>query len=117
MKKFYSFFLSVLLILPSIVSFAHHIFEEHKACTEVDVHFHKAENECSICFVLNNTENNIDFYLEDKLHESEYINFHPLTNKATVTINSSKFIKFMIENKKKIHIFSSSSEKIVRTYE
>ena len=30
MKKFYSFFLSVLLILPSIISFAHHIFEEHK---------------------------------------------------------------------------------------
>ena len=67
--------------------------------------------------LLNNTENNIDFYLEDKLHDSEYINFHPLTNKATVTINSSKFIEFMIESKKKIHIFSSSNETIVKTYE
>ena len=56
--------------------------------------------------LLNNIENNIDFYLEDKLHESEYINFHPLTNKATVTIKSKEFIEFMIENKK-IHIFSS----------
>jgi len=63
-KKFYSFFLSVLLILPSIVSFAHHIFEEHKACTEVDVHFHKAENDCPTCFVLNNTENSFISYTE-----------------------------------------------------
>ena len=66
--------------------------------------------------LLNNTENNIDLYLEDKMHESEYINFHPLTNKATVTIKSEDFIEFMIENKKKIHIFSTSSETIVKTY-
>ena len=66
--------------------------------------------------LLNNEENNIDFYLEDKMHESEYINFHPLTNKATVTIKSREFIEFMIENKKKIHIFSTASETIVKTY-
>ena len=66
--------------------------------------------------LLNNTENNIDLYLEDKMHESEYINFHPLTNKATVTIKSNEFIEFMIENKKKIHIFSTSNETIVKTY-
>ena len=66
--------------------------------------------------LLNNTENNIDLYLEDKMHESEYINFHPLSNKATITIKSKDFIEFMIENKKKIHIFSTSSETIVKTY-
>ena len=66
--------------------------------------------------LLNNPENNIDFYLEDKLHESEYINFHPLTNTSTVTIKSQKFVEFMIENKKKIHIFSSLKEIIVKTY-
>ena len=64
MKKFYSFFLSVLLILPSIINFAHHIFEEHEVCTEVDVHFHKAENDCPTCFVLNNTENSFISYTE-----------------------------------------------------
>ena len=64
MKKFYSFFLSVLLILPSIINFAHHIFEEHEACTEVDIHFHKAENDCPACFVLNNTENSFTSYTE-----------------------------------------------------
>ena len=51
--------------------------------------------------LLNNTENNINLYLEDKMHESEYINFHPLSNKATITIKSRDFIEFMIENKKK----------------
>jgi len=56
-KKFYSFFLSVLIILPSIVSFAHHVFEEHKVCTENEIHFHQDEINCSTCFVLNNTEN------------------------------------------------------------
>ena len=66
--------------------------------------------------LLNNTENNINLYLEDKMHQSEYINFHPLSNKATITIKSRDFIEFMIENKKKIHIFSTSSETIVKTY-
>ena len=51
--------------------------------------------------LLNNLENSIDFYLEDKLYESEYVNFHPLTNTATITIKCQDFVEFMIENKKK----------------
>ena len=66
--------------------------------------------------LLNNPENNIDFFLEDKLHESEYVNFHPLTNTATITIKCQDFVEFMIENKKKIHIFSSSKEMVIKTY-
>ena len=57
MKKFYCFFLSVLIIFPSIVSFAHHVFEDHKVCTETEIHFHQDEINCSTCFLLNNTEN------------------------------------------------------------
>ena len=67
--------------------------------------------------LLNNPENIVDFYLEDKLYESEYINFHPLTNTATVTMKSNRFIEFMIENNKKIHIFSSEEEKVSKIYE
>ena len=67
--------------------------------------------------LLNNPENNIDFYLEDKLYESEYINFHPLTNTGTITIKSRDFVEFMIENKKKIHIFSIEEGVITKTYE
>ena len=64
MKKFYSFFLSVLIILPSIVSFAHHVFEEHKVFTETEIHFHQDEINCTTCFLLNNTENSFTSYTE-----------------------------------------------------
>ena len=66
--------------------------------------------------LLNDAENKVSFYLEDKLHNSEFINFHPLTNTATITMKCNKFIEFMIENNKKIHIFSSTKEVIVKTY-
>jgi Ala-tRNA(Pro) deacylase len=66
--------------------------------------------------LLNNNENNIDFYLEDKIYNSEFVNFHPLTNKATITMKCNKFIEFMIENNKKIHIFTSTEGVVVKTY-
>jgi len=66
--------------------------------------------------LLNDTENKIDFYLEEKLYNSEFVNFHPLTNTATITMKCNKFIEFMIENYKKIHIFSSREEVVVKTY-
>ena len=64
MKKFYSFFLSALLILPSIVSFAHHVFEDHKICTETEIHFHQDEINCSTCFLLSNIDNSFTGYTE-----------------------------------------------------
>ncbi len=67
--------------------------------------------------LLNNAENNVDFYLEDKLYNSDFVNFHPLTNTATITMKCEEFIEFMIENNKKIHIFSSTKEMVVKTYE
>ena len=66
--------------------------------------------------LLNDTKNKIDFYLEEKLYNSEFVNFHPLTNTATITMKCNKFIEFMIENYKKIHIFSSRKEVVVKTY-
>ena len=67
--------------------------------------------------LLNNIKNNIEFYLEEKLYNSEFVNFHPLTNTTTITMKSSTFIEFMIENNKKIHIFSSIRGLIIKTYE
>ena len=64
MKKFYSFFLSVLLIIPSIISIAHHIFDEHKACPETEIHFHQDEINCSTCFLLSNIDNSFISYTE-----------------------------------------------------
>tara|TARA_B100000579_G_C22589362_1_gene737299 strand:+ start:19 stop:558 length:540 start_codon:yes stop_codon:yes gene_type:complete len=67
--------------------------------------------------LLNDKNNYVNFYLEKKLFESDLINFHPLLNNATITIKTKEFIKFMVENKKKIHIFSSEESVIIKTYE
>ena len=66
--------------------------------------------------LLNDVNNKVDFYLEQTLYESKFVNFHPLINTFTITIETNKFIEFMIENDKKIHIFSTVEEKILRTY-
>ena len=67
--------------------------------------------------LLNDIENKVEFFLEDLLYNSEFINFHPITNTSTVTMRCNKFIEFMIENNKKIHIFSTTKEKVIKTYE
>ena len=66
--------------------------------------------------LLNDIKNVVTFYLEKTLYETELINFHPLINTVTITMNTKKFIKFMIENNKKIHIFSSFEGVILKTY-
>ena len=67
--------------------------------------------------LLNDKGGIVNFYLEQTLHESDFVNFHPLINTFTVNIETNKFIEFMIENNKKIHIFSSEEGKILKTYE
>ncbi len=64
--------------------------------------------------LLNDNENEVSFYIDDKLANSEIINFHPLINTTTITIKTSDFIKFIIENGKKINIFSFNSYSIVK---
>ena len=66
--------------------------------------------------LLNDKNNNVDFYLENKLYESDLINFHPLLNNETITMKTKGFIKFMVENSKKIHIFSSDENIMIKTY-
>ena len=67
--------------------------------------------------LLNDLKKKVFFYLEEKLYKSKFVNFHPLINTLTITIETSKFIEFMIENNKKIHIFSSKEGEILKTYE
>ena len=66
--------------------------------------------------LLNDVGNQVDFYLEQTLYESKFVNFHPLINTFTITIETNKFIEFMIENNKKIHIFSSKEGNIFKSY-
>ena len=67
--------------------------------------------------LLNDIDNNVVFYLDDKLAKSDIINFHPLINDTTITIKTKDFINFFIETKKKINIFSLDSYSIVDIYE
>jgi Ala-tRNA(Pro) deacylase len=66
--------------------------------------------------LLNDNSGFVNFYLEQTLYESKLVNFHPLINTLTITIETDKFIEFMIENNKKIHIFSSAEGKVLKTY-
>jgi len=67
--------------------------------------------------LLNDKSGQVDFYLEQTLYDSKFVNFHPLINTLTITIETKRFIEFMIENDKKIHIFSSIEGKVLKTYE
>ena len=66
--------------------------------------------------LLNDESGKVGFYLEKTLYESKFVNFHPLINTLTITIETKRFIKFMIENNKKIHIFSSTEGKVLKSY-
>ena len=46
----------------------------------------------------------VSFYLDEKLANSDIINFHPLINTVTVTIKTNIY-NFILENNKKINIF------------
>ena len=66
--------------------------------------------------LLNDNGSFVNFYLEKTLYESRFVNFHPLINTFTITIETNNFIEFMIENNKKIHIFSSEEGIVLKTY-
>ena len=66
--------------------------------------------------LLNDEVGKVNFYLEQTLYESKFVNFHPLINTLTITIETVKFIEFMIEKKIKIHIFSSTEGKVLKIY-
>ena len=63
--------------------------------------------------LLNDTNNVVTFYIDEKLMRSEIINFHPLVNTKTITTKTSDFVDFIIENNKNINIFSLESYSIV----
>ena len=65
--------------------------------------------------LLNDKNNLVSFYLDEKLFRSEMINFHPLINTTTISIKTSEFINFLLENNKKIHIFSLDSYSIIKS--
>ena len=67
--------------------------------------------------LLNDKDGVVNFYFDHKLTKSKVINFHPLINTTTITLKTNDFINFILENKKKIYIFSLESYNIIDIYE
>ena len=64
--------------------------------------------------LLNDKNKEVNFYLDQKLYESEIINFHPLINTTTISIKMNDFINFILENEIKINIFSLNNYSITK---
>ena len=67
--------------------------------------------------LLNDVEDVVNFYIDEKLIQSDIINYHPLINTSTVSIKTNDFVSFILEKNKKINIFSLESYSIVEVYE
>ena len=63
--------------------------------------------------LLNDNDNEVEFFFDEMLFKSETINFHPLINTTTISIKTSAFVNFILEKGKKINIFSLDSYSIV----
>jgi len=56
--------------------------------------------------LLNDINNKIVFYLDEKLTYCDSLNFHPLDNTATINIKTDYFFDFMNNNKKLVKIIN-----------
>ena len=64
--------------------------------------------------LLNDYQNEVCFYLDEKLYKSELINFHPLINTSTITTKTKDFLDFILEKNKKINIFSLDTYSVIK---
>ena len=63
--------------------------------------------------LLFDSNNIVKFYLDNKLLKYEVVNFHPLINTSTVSLNISDFIYFMKLQKKVVNYFNFDTCQIV----
>ena len=62
--------------------------------------------------LLNDNENIVDFYLDDKLLNFDIVNFHPLINTSTISLKTSDFLNFMSTQKKVVKFFNFDNYEI-----
>ena len=67
--------------------------------------------------LLNDVNNKINFFLDNKITYFEKVNFHPLVNTSTVTLNTNDFIKFMKINNKLVNIFNFDNYALIKLNE
>ena len=52
--------------------------------------------------------------MDNNLTQDDQINFHPLENTATITMQVKDFINFLLENNKKVNIFDFKSYTLIK---
>jgi len=63
--------------------------------------------------LLNDKKKQVKFFLDKKILIHKKVNFHPLENTSTITIDVKKFVDLMIENKKNVHVFDFDNYSII----
>jgi len=56
--------------------------------------------------LINDQNNNIKFFLDKKILYHKKVNFHPLVNTSTVSLDIKDFLLFMKKNNKLVNIFN-----------
>ena len=56
--------------------------------------------------LINDQNNEIKFFLDKKILSHNKVNFHPLINTSTVSLNTGDFLRFMKKNNKLVNIFN-----------
>ena len=56
--------------------------------------------------LINDQNNEIKFFLDKKILCHNKVNFHPLINTSTISLNTKDFLQFMKKNNKLVNIFN-----------
>tara|TARA_B100000989_G_scaffold294429_1_gene273524 strand:- start:642 stop:950 length:309 start_codon:yes stop_codon:yes gene_type:complete len=66
MKSFFSFFFSLILLLPPVFNLVHQLVEEHNHYDFSEVHFYQLENNCEFCALMNTNSVEEEFVNHNK---------------------------------------------------
>jgi len=63
--------------------------------------------------LLNDSESLVSFYIDNKIFENKYVNFHPLENTSTVNLKSADLLSFLLEKNKIVHTFNFNTYSLI----
>ena len=65
--------------------------------------------------LLNDIENKVTFYFDSNFLKNQIVNFHPLTNRSTISMKTKDFVDFLIEKKKKVNIYDFNNYSLIES--
>ena len=63
--------------------------------------------------LLNDKENIVNFFIDSLIINYKLVNFHPLINNSTISMNTDDFIDLMVANQKKVNIYNFETNTLV----